>query len=81
MVFISAIILVLCLGLGFAAYQSSSAALLQQTDELLPDIADKAAGEVALAVDKQLTSLETLAVSSNVLQNPQSSQADKLAAG
>ena len=79
MIFISAIILVLCLGLGFATYQSSSKALLNQTDELILEIADKAAAEAFLAVDKQLASLETLAANSNVLQNPQSPMADKLA--
>lgn len=58
MVFISVVILVLCLGLGFAAYQGSTAALLSQTDELLQEIAETAAAEATLALDKQLTSLE-----------------------
>ena len=74
-IFVSTIILVLCLGLGFAAYQGSSKALLNQTDELILEIADKAAAEAFLAVDKQLASLETLAANSNVLQNPQSPMA------
>ena len=79
MVFISVVILVLCLGLGFAAYQGSTAALLSQTDELLQEIAETAAAEATLALDKQLTSLETLAASNPVLQNPQAPMADKLA--
>lgn len=74
----SLIIVLLCTGLGLVAYYSSAGALRANINDLLPDMADKAAGEVSMAVEKELSPLETLAASDQVLRNPQAPLQDKL---